>query len=30
MKIDFGKFGIKTSIGQFTQHKPDEIKISSS
>src|SRR5580700_8607512 len=26
MKIDFGKFGIKTSIGRFTQHVPEEIK----
>lgn len=26
MKIDFGKFGIKTSVGRFTQHQPDEIK----
>jgi tRNA-binding protein len=26
MKIDFGKFGIKTSIGRFTQHQPGEIK----
>jgi len=26
MKIDFGKFGIKTSVGRFTQHKPEEIK----
>jgi tRNA-binding protein len=26
MKIDFGKFGIKTSVGRFTQHHPDEIK----
>ena len=25
MKIDFGKFGIKTSVGRFTQHKPEEI-----
>ncbi len=25
MKIDFGKFGIKTSIGRFTQHTPEEI-----
>ena len=26
MKIDFGKFGIKTSVGRFTQHQPEEIK----
>ena len=26
MKIDFGKFGIKTSVGWFTQHQPEEIK----
>jgi tRNA-binding protein len=26
MKIDFGKFGIKTSVGRFTQHAPEEIK----
>jgi tRNA-binding protein len=26
LKIDFGKFGIKTSVGRFTQHKPEEIK----
>ena len=25
MKVDFGKFGIKTSIGRFTQHTPEEI-----
>jgi tRNA-binding protein len=25
MKIDFGKFGIKTSVGRFTQHQPEEI-----
>lgn len=25
MKIDFGKFGIKISIGRFTQHAPEEI-----
>ena len=22
---DFGKFGIKTSVGRFTTHKPDEL-----
>jgi tRNA-binding protein len=26
LKIDFGKFGIKTSVGRFTQHAPEEIK----
>lgn len=26
MKIDFGKFGIRTSVGRFTQHPPEEIK----
>jgi tRNA-binding protein len=26
MKIDFGKFGIKTSVGRFTHHTPEEIK----
>src|SRR5579872_2379011 len=26
LKIDFGKFGIKTSVGRFTQHNPEEIK----
>lgn len=26
MKVDFGKFGIRTSIGRFTQHAPEEIK----
>lgn len=25
MKIDFGKFGIRTSVGRFTQHQPEEI-----
>ena len=25
-KIDFGKFGIRTSVGRFTQHPPEEIK----
>ena len=25
MKVDFGKFGIRTSIGRFTQHAPEEI-----
>lgn len=23
--VDFGKFGIKTSIGRFTQHSPDQL-----
>lgn len=26
MQIDFRKFGIKTSVGRFTQHQPEEIK----
>jgi tRNA-binding protein len=26
LKIDFGKFGIKTSVGRFTQHQPEELK----
>ena len=26
MKIDFGKFGIKASVGRFAQHQLDEIK----
>lgn len=26
MKIDFGKFGIKTSVGRFTLHSPEEMK----
>lgn len=26
LKIDFGKFGIKTSVGRFTQHKAEEIQ----
>lgn len=26
MKIDFGKFGIKTSVGRFTQHLPEDVK----
>ncbi|NGX45475.1 MAG: putative chaperone CsaA [Chlamydiae bacterium] len=25
LKIDFGKFGMKTSVGRFTQHAPEEI-----
>lgn len=25
LKIDFGKFGIKTSVGRFTQHPPEAI-----
>lgn len=26
LKIDFGKFGIKTSVGRFTHHSQEEIK----
>lgn len=26
LKVDFGKFGIRTSVGRFTQHAPEEIK----
>lgn len=26
MKIDFGKFGMKTSVGRFTQHQPQDVK----
>ncbi len=26
MKVDFGKFGIKTSVGRFTQHPIEEVK----
>lgn len=26
MKVDFGKFGIRTSVGRFTKHPPEEIK----
>ena len=26
LKVDFGKFGIKTSVGRFTQHSPEELK----
>lgn len=26
LKIDFGKYGIKTSVGRFTKHEPEEIK----
>lgn len=26
MKVDFGKFGIRTSVGRFTQHSSSEIK----
>lgn len=25
MKVDFGKFGIRTSVGRFTQHMPEEL-----
>ena len=26
LKVDFGKFGVKTSVGRFTEHSIDEIK----
>lgn len=26
MKIDFGKFGVRTSVGRFTLHPPEDIK----
>lgn len=26
LTIDFGKFGVKTSVGRFTQHSPEEMK----
>ncbi|MBS0654831.1 MAG: tRNA-binding protein [Verrucomicrobia bacterium] len=26
LKVDFGKFGIRTSVGRFTQHEPVELK----
>lgn len=26
LKIDFGKYGVKTSVGRFTQHPVNEIK----
>lgn len=26
MKIDFGKFGTKISVGRFTHHSPEEMK----
>src|ERR1700680_2057746 len=26
MKVDFGKFGVRTSVGRFTQHTPEELK----
>lgn len=26
LKIDFGKFGMRTSVGRFAQHSPEEIK----
>lgn len=26
MKVDFGKFGTRTSIGRFTQHDAEELK----
>jgi tRNA-binding protein len=25
LKIDFGKFGLKTSVGRFTHHAPEEM-----
>jgi len=25
IKADFGKFGVKTSVGRFTNHPPDEL-----
>lgn len=26
MKVDFGKFGVRTSVGRFTQHALEEMK----
>lgn len=26
IKIDFGKFGLRTSVGRFTHHSPEEAK----
>lgn len=26
LKIDFGKYGIKTSVGRFTHHSPEQIQ----
>lgn len=26
MTVDFGKFGVRTSVGRFTQHHPEEMK----
>ena len=26
IKADFGKYGVKTSVGRFTQHEPEELK----
>lgn len=26
MKVDFGKFGVKTSVGRFTQHSMEDVK----
>lgn len=26
IKADFGKFGIRTSVGRFTKHSPEELK----
>lgn len=25
LHIDFGKFGVKTSVGRFTEHSPDDL-----
>lgn len=25
LRVDFGKFGIKTSVGRFTQHAPEDL-----
>lgn len=25
LKIDFGKYGVRTSVGRFTQHTPEEL-----
>ncbi|WP_300521282.1 tRNA-binding protein [Aminiphilus sp.] len=26
LTVDFGKFGVRTSVGRFTQHAPEELK----
>lgn len=26
LTVDFGKFGIRTSVGRFTEHAPEELK----